>query len=99
MFNNCIKNKAAVQLIELGNSHTAILNSKGKVYTYGWNNNAQCGVPINCNYLYLSNLIIKSEEKKIMNRNIVFFITSYKTKFSKHIGIQRTPRRGIPHLR
>ncbi len=48
VFNHCIKNKAAVQLIELSSSHTAILNSKGKVYTFGWNNNAQCGVSINC---------------------------------------------------
>ena len=36
-------NNTPIQKIFIGNSHSMILNSEGKVYTWGWNNYGQCG--------------------------------------------------------
>ena len=47
LYNNML-NSSPLQIIALGCSHTIGLNSKGRVYSFGWNNYGQCGIPINC---------------------------------------------------
>jgi alpha-tubulin suppressor-like RCC1 family protein len=34
-------------MMALGSAHTVCVNNKGRLYTFGWNNYGQCGVPIN----------------------------------------------------
>ena len=36
-------NHTPIQLISIGESNTLMTNSIGKIYTFGWNNNSQCG--------------------------------------------------------
>lgn len=51
IYSQCIKNNNPVQLVALGNSHTVCMNNKGRVYSFGWNNFGQCGVPLNSTIL------------------------------------------------
>jgi len=44
-----MKNKSPIQLIDMGSTHTVMANSKGRFYTFGWNNFGQCGVSPSCN--------------------------------------------------
>jgi len=39
-----IKNNTPIQLIYTSSTHSAAINSKGKVFFWGWNNNSQCGI-------------------------------------------------------
>lgn len=39
----CIKNNCPISNIELGNYHCLVSNNKGKVFSFGWNNEGQCG--------------------------------------------------------
>ena len=47
VYTSCIKNNSPIQMIAVGSSHTTCVNSKGKIYSFGWNNYGQCGVPVN----------------------------------------------------
>ena len=47
IYTKCLQNNDPIQLISLGSQHTICVTNKGKVYTFGWNNYGQCGVPIN----------------------------------------------------
>lgn len=40
-----MKNNTPVQQIILGGFHTVVINNKGHIYTWGWNNFGQCAVP------------------------------------------------------
>jgi hypothetical protein len=51
VYSQSIKNNNPVQLIALGNAHTVCLNNKGRLYSFGWNNFGQCGVPLNSTIL------------------------------------------------
>lgn len=33
--------------LTIGSTHSLAVNTKGKVYAWGWNDNGQCGKPIN----------------------------------------------------
>ena len=55
IYNYCLKNNAPMQALALGSAHTVCVNNKGRLYTFGWNNYGQCGVPIN------STIIAKDE--------------------------------------
>ena len=44
IYKECLKNETPIQKIEISNCHTMVLNSSGKVYSWGWNNFGQCGV-------------------------------------------------------
>ena len=57
IYNKCLQNNDPIQLISLGSQHTICVTNKGKIYTFGWNNYGQCGVPIN------STVVLKSELK------------------------------------
>ena len=43
IFKMGIANNTPIQKIFIGNCHSMLLNSEGKVYTWGWNNYGQCG--------------------------------------------------------
>ena len=43
IYKTCLKNNAPIQKIYVGNCHSMVLNSEGKVFTWGWNNYGQCG--------------------------------------------------------
>ena len=49
VYNQNIFNNTPLGTISLGGCHTLVLNTKGKVYSWGWNNYGQCGVPIKGN--------------------------------------------------
>ena len=43
VFNYNIESNTPIQIIEIGDTHTTLININGKVYTWGWNGNGQCG--------------------------------------------------------
>jgi alpha-tubulin suppressor-like RCC1 family protein len=38
-------NNTPMMAIQVGSAHTMAINSKGKIFTWGWNHNGQCGKP------------------------------------------------------
>ena len=54
-FNNISKmnlyNKTPIQLIYTSNTHTVCINSRGHVFSFGWNNHGQCGQNLNKSYI------------------------------------------------
>ena len=65
IYTKCLQNNDPIQLISLGSQHTICVTNKGKIYTFGWNNYGQCGVPIN------STVVLKSEleNNRLININ------------------------------
>ena len=55
IYNSNIASNTPIQQIHLGENHTLLINSKGKVFTWGWNNNSQC---CNENVPYIDNMIL-----------------------------------------
>ena len=55
IYSKCLQNNDPIQHISLGSQHTICVTNRGKIYTFGWNNYGQCGVPIN------STVVLKSE--------------------------------------
>ncbi len=49
IYNVCMKNKSPIQMIDMGATHTIMANTKGKLYSFGWNNFGQCGISPSCN--------------------------------------------------
>ena len=45
VFNLNIENGTPIQQIHLGGCHTIVVNNKGKIYSWGWNNYGQCCEP------------------------------------------------------
>ena len=41
----CTSSDSPIMSVSTGSAHTMVVNSKGKVYTWGWNDNGQCGKP------------------------------------------------------
>jgi alpha-tubulin suppressor-like RCC1 family protein len=50
LFNMNISNKSPLQIIKTGSCHTMTINSKGRVFSWGWNNYGQCGQPMYTSY-------------------------------------------------
>jgi len=48
-----IKQNTPIQLIEVGEFHTTLVNSLGKTFTWGWDGNGQCAFNINKDKNYL----------------------------------------------
>ena len=44
IYNLNIRNGNPIQQISIGGCHTIVLNNKGKLFSWGWNNYGQCGV-------------------------------------------------------
>ena len=65
-----IKNDTPIQIINLGNCHSLLINNEGKVYTWGWNNYSQCGdfsLNTNINYTDQNNNLNNSSSLPILN--------------------------------
>ena len=56
IYSKCLQNNDPIQHISLGSQHTICVTNKGKIYTFGWNNYGQCGVPINSTFLLKNEL-------------------------------------------
>ena len=67
IYTKCLQNNDPIQHIALGSQHTICVTNKGKIYTFGWNNYGQCGVPIN------STVVLKSE----LNNNRLIGINKF----------------------
>ena len=67
IYTKCLQNNDPIQHISLGSQHTICVTNKGKIYTFGWNNYGQCGVPIN------STVVLKSE----LNNNRLIDINKF----------------------
>lgn len=67
IYTKCLKNNSPIQLLALGGQHTLCVNNKGKIYTFGWNNYGQCGVPVN------STIINKND----LNNNYLVEVTKH----------------------
>ena len=72
-----INNNSNIQSISIGGHHSLIRNNKGKVYSFGWNNNGQCGVDIEStlaskNYLKDRFLIDTNKYNEIQIQNLYF---------------------------
>ena len=65
IYKECMKNETPIEKIEISNCHTMVLNSVGKIYSWGWNNFGQCGVFPNLtkeSYI-LPNILRKDNDK------------------------------------
>ena len=70
-----IEQNTPIQLIEVGEFHTTLVNSLGKAFTWGWNGNGQCAFNMNKdkNFLYKNFKGNKNEKnKKFDLKNIDF---------------------------
>lgn len=47
IYNLNIRNGNPIQQISIGGCHTIVLNNKGKLFSWGWNNYGQCGISRN----------------------------------------------------
>ena len=80
-----MKNETPIQKIEISTTHSMILNSEGKVYSWGWNNFGQCGAypymtkqsyifpnsfKIDDKFFSLPNLYYKNYDKCLPIKNI-----------------------------
>ena len=65
IYSKCLQNNDPIQHISLGSQHTICVTNKGKIYSFGWNNYGQCGVPIN------STIVLKNElnNNRLININ------------------------------
>lgn len=45
MFMDCIQKDSPLQVFAVGDSHTVAVNSASKAFTWGWNDEGQCGRP------------------------------------------------------
>jgi len=66
-----MKLNTPIQKISIGNYHTILLNSKGKIFSWGWNNKNQCGINLNKNN-YENYIIPINKEKKINFPNLFY---------------------------
>jgi alpha-tubulin suppressor-like RCC1 family protein len=48
--------------VSAGLTHTMIINSKGKVFSWGWNDNGQCAKPSQINEVILGQQSIKNAQ-------------------------------------
>ena len=63
-----------IQLIAIGDSNTLMTNSIGKVYSFGWNNNTQCGVnnKSSIQRFVFPNILTNNEENNNYQKNASF---------------------------
>jgi len=48
------QNENPIMNVQAGQSHTVIINSKHKVFCWGWNDNGQCAKPFEYNEIILN---------------------------------------------
>ena len=65
IYKMCLKNNTPIQKIYVGNCHSMVLNSEGKVFSWGWNNYGQCGAfPDSTKQNYILPEFRKGKDKK-----------------------------------
>ena len=64
-------NHTPIELISIGDTSTIMVNSIGKIYTFGWNNNCQCGINSKSSIknFVLPEIIDKTEDINDENNN------------------------------
>ncbi len=76
-----MNNNTPIQLISIGESNTLVSNSIGKIYSFGWNNNCQCGIDnkFSIQSYILPNIITnnKNYENNNYQNNISFPVIYY----------------------
>ncbi len=60
IYNMNVKNSNPIQQISVGGCHTIVLNNKGKLYSWGWNNYGQCCVSRN---LTVSDVVVPAIQR------------------------------------
>ena len=84
IYKESIKNETPIQKIEISNCHTMVLNSVGKIYSWGWNNFGQCGVfPNLTKESYIFPNIMRENNEKFP----ILPVLNYK-KYEKSLPIQ-----------
>ena len=80
-------NHTPIQLISIGDTHTMMVNSLGKIYTFGWNNNSQCGInnKTSIKSFVLPEIITKDNNDELNNMKISQYPLVYYEK-SKNIS-------------
>ena len=68
-----IKQNTPIQLIEVGEFHTTLVNSLGKTFTWGWNGNGQCGFNMNKDKSFVFNNFKGTNNNDIYNLNDIDF--------------------------
>lgn len=82
MYKANIKGKNPIQLISTGSCHTILANSKGRLYSWGWNNYGQCGHPSETTSSSIMIPEIKRDKKgQIPNIPVINYLSS-----GKHIN-------------
>ena len=66
-----IKQNTPIQLIEVGEFHTTLVNCLGKTFTWGWDGNGQCAFNINKDKNFLYNNF-KSNKKTVFGKSFKF---------------------------
>ena len=95
IYTKCLKLNAPLQLLAVGGQHTLCVNNKGKIFTFGWNNYGQCGVPISSTVISkndLNNNYLVEVTKKGVNR---FKLNGKETEEKK---IKLPPNGGVYQL-
>ncbi|MCQ2816747.1 MAG: hypothetical protein MJ252_05715 [archaeon] len=66
--NHNIQQNTPIQIIEVGETHTALINSNGKTFTWGWNGNGQCAfkTKLDNNFLYDDFKVFRGTKKSNM---------------------------------
>ena len=65
-----MNNHTPIELISVGESNTLLTNSIGKVYSFGWNNNCQCGINNKSSIQsYILPNIISNDQNETSNRH------------------------------
>ena len=59
-----IKQNTPIQLIEVGEFHTTLVNSLGKTFTWGWDGNGQCAFNMNRDKYFLFNKFKRAKKNK-----------------------------------
>ena len=71
IYDKNMNNHTPIELIAIGDTNTMMVNSIGKIYTFGWNNNNQCGInnKSSIKSFILPEIITKSDDE-LNNDNI-----------------------------
>lgn len=74
IFKQNMKSNSPIQIISIGDGHSLAINSKGKVFTWGWNQKGQCGMKFT--HSLLSGILPKltrNNNNKFPNLPIIFY--------------------------
>jgi alpha-tubulin suppressor-like RCC1 family protein len=80
IYKECMKNETPIEKIEISNCHTMVLNSVGKIYSWGWNNFGQCGVfPNLTKESYVLPNKLRNDKEKFPNLPVINYKSNEKS--------------------